>query len=291
MTIQELLNISASLTQETTEQDPLKGYTVTSTEVMDEAPLYKQLSKQLIELETTTDYTVEQVQLIREIAEKMLLNIDEKAELLMRCGWLEVMKAIEQNIGEFNSIESVQAAKRKLGRGQTCPLKNELKAKLDELEAQFTTAKVLSVKEQLVEDIFATGNKTFINLGTAGREFVLDEVLKETPSVELAIDKAEALEAQVQAAKQSTNVKELKANLAALPLAHLANVPAEYELEVLQNLLNQPEWKGLFNLDLIIRQYTAQVEKLHNPVQEGIFHTLVLDDKVIERLGVQQVQL
>lgn len=152
------------------------------------------------------------------------------------------------------------------------------------------TTKVLSAKEQLVEDIFATGNETFINLGTAGREFVLTEVLKETPSVELAIAKAEALEAQVKAAKQSVNVEELKANLESLPLVHLVNVPAEYEQEILQKLLDQPTWNGLFNLDLLIRQYTVQVEKLHNPVQEGIFDTLVLDAKVIERLGVQQVQ-
>ncbi len=289
MNIQELRTIFASLTQETTEQDPLKGYTVTSTEVMDEVPLYKQLSKQLIELETTTDYTVEQVQPIREIAEKMFLNIDEKAELLVRCDWLEVMKAIEKDIPTYNSLESVQAAKRQLGRVQTCPLKNGLKAKLEELEVQFATEKVLSAKEQLVEDIFVTGNETFINLGTAGREFVLEAVLNEQPSVELAITKAEELEAQVQAAKQSTTVEELKSKLEALPLANLANVPAEYEQEVLQKLLDQPTWNSLFNLDLLIRQYTAQVEKLHNPVQEGAMQTLMFDEKVKEKLGIQQV--
>lgn len=289
MNNQKLLNVLVSLTQETTEQDPLKGYTITSTEVMDEAPLYKQLSKQLIELETTTDYTIKQIQPIREIVENMLLKIDEKAELLMRCDWLEVMKSIEQDLTTYNSLKGVQAAKSQLGRVQTCPLKNELKAKLDELEAQFETTKILSTKEQLIEDIFATGNETFINLGTAGREYVLAEVFKETPSVELAIAKAEALEAQVQAAKQSTTVEELKAKLQALPLAHLANVPAEYEQEVLQKLLDQPTWNGLFNLDLLIRQYTAQVEKLHKPVQEGVLQTLVMDEKVMERLGVQQL--
>lgn len=289
MNNQEILSTVSLLAQEIMEQDPLKGYTVTSTEVMDEALLYKQLSKQLIQLETTTDYTVEQVHPIREIVEKMLLNIDEKAELLMRCEWLEVMKAIEQDITTYNSLESVKAAKRQLGRVQTCPLKNELMDQLEELEARFATTKLLSKKEQLVEDIFTTGNGTFINLGTAGREHVLAEVFKETPSVELAIAKAGALEVQVQAAKQSTNVGELKAKLQALPLVHLANVPAEYEQEVLQKLLEQPTWNGLFNLDLLIRQYTTKVEKLHKPVQEGIFATLVLDDKVIERLGVQQV--
>lgn len=72
---------------------------------------------------------------------------------------------------------------------------------------------------------------------------------------------------------------------------HLANLSAEYEQEVFQKLLDQPTWNGLFNLDVLIRQYTAQVEKLHNPVQEGIFDTLVLNDSVIEQLGVQQVEL
>lgn len=106
MNNQELLTIFASLAQETTEQDSLKGYTVTSTEVMDEVPLYKKLSKRLIELETTTDYTVEQVEPIRETAEKMLLNIEEKAELLMRCEWLVTMKDVEGRIDQLATISS-----------------------------------------------------------------------------------------------------------------------------------------------------------------------------------------
>lgn len=281
---QELLNVLGSLARETNEPETLKGFTVTSTEVMDEEPIYKQLSKQLIELETTTGYTIDQVQPIRDIAKKMFLRIDEKAELLIRCDWLEVMKAIEQDIPAYDSLESVQAARRQLGSVQTCPLNNELKAKLDALEAQYTSTKVLSRKEQLVESIFATGNETFINLGTAGRNFVLDAVQNENPTVELAIAKSEALEAQVQAAKESTTVEQLKSTLQALPLAE---VPAKYEQEVLQKLLEQSNWNGLFHLDRLVRQYTKQVESLQNPVQEGIFDTLVLDDNVIERLGVQ----
>lgn len=62
---------------------------------------------------------------------------------------------------------------------------------------------------------------------------------------------------------------------------------AEYEQEVFQKLLDQPTWNSLFNLNVFIRQYTAQVEKLHNPVQEDIFDTQVLDDKVVEQLGVK----
>lgn len=289
MNNQELLTIFASLAQETTEQDPLKGYTVTSTEVMEEAPLYKQLSKQLIELETTTDYTVEQVQPIREIAEKMFLNIDEKVELLMRCDWLVTMKDVEGRIDQLATVEDVQSDKRQLGRVQTCPLKNKLKAKLEELEEQLAMTKVLSAKEQLVEDIFATGNETFINLGSAGRNYVVEEVLVGDGKVETAIAKAKELEASVQAAKQSSSIAVLRQALQQLPLHNFKNIPMEHEEEVLQNLIDNANWNGLFQLDLQIKHTVAQVYRKHNPVQEGAMTTLVMDEKVMEQLGVQQL--
>lgn len=262
-----------------------------SIEVKDEQKVYKDLSMQLVTLETTLDYSLQRVKEIEVMAKQMMIAIDEKKELLMRCDWLVTMLEVKIGMESISSLEDVKSARTKLSRVQTCQLKRQLMEQLAQKEEQLESVEVvLSSKDALVEVIFETGNETFINLGTAGREFVLEKVLSEQPSVELAIAKAEAIEAQVQAAKQSANVEELRAKLVPLPLANLANVPAEYEQEVLQKLLDQPTWNGLFNLDLLIRQYTVQVEKLHNPVQEGIFDTLVLDDKVIERLGVQQVQ-
>lgn len=145
------------------------------------------------------------------------------------------------------------------------------------------TTETLSAKEQLIEDIFATGNETFINLGTAGREYVLQQ----SPSVELAIAKAEALEEQVQVAKKATTVEELKAKLEELPLINLAKIPVMYEQEILEKVMAQPKWNGLFHLDLLLRQWTTQVKNLHAPVQEGTLETLVVDEKIAERLGMQ----
>lgn len=48
--------------------------------------------------------------------------------------------------------------------------------------------------------------------------------------------------------------------------------------EIIQMLVDKPKWNNLFNLDLLIRQYI---------VQEAIFDTLLLDGKIIGRLGVQ----
>lgn len=279
----QLFTVCATLAQELNEQNSLEDHIITTKEAMDEASLYKKLSQQLIELETMTNYNVEQIQPIREMVEKMFVAMEEKSELLMRCDWLEVMKAVEQNIATHESLESVQAAKRQLARVQTCPLKTKLKAQLEQLESQFVTTETLSAKEQLVEDIFATGNETFINLGTAGREYVLQQ----SPSVELAIAKAEALEEQVQVAKKAMTAEELKAKLEELPLINLAKIPAMYEQEILEKVMAQPKWNGLFHLDLLIHQCTTQIKKSYMPVQEGALETLVVDEKVVERLGLQ----
>jgi len=288
MNNQELLTIFATLAQETTEQDPLIGYTVTSTEVMDEATLHKQLSKQLIELETTIEYTVEQVQSIREIAEKMFLNIDEKAELLMRCEWLVMMKDVEGSMEQLATNEDVQAAKHLLGRVQTCPFKNELLGKLEELGSTLALVqKKLSAEDALIEATFETGNETFINLGSFARNHIIAEVLQADGKVETVITKAKALEAQVQATIQAPSIEALEVALAELPLQHLASIEEAHKEEVSNLLFANKNWQSLFNLDLQIRNTANQVYRKHNPVQKGAMTTLVMDEKVMEQLGVQ----
>lgn len=285
MEIKDLRFINA--TNETGDKhDLLKS--ISYTETLDEERYYKDLSKKLFELETKIEYNVDQVQVICEQVEKMFLRLDEKAELLMRCVWLVAMSEVKNEMHKIASLEDIKLARTKLNRVQTCPLKKQLIDQLAQIEAKLEPIEVvLTSKDALVEAILETGNKTFINLGTTGREYVLTEICKVIPSVELAISKAEVLETQVQAAKESTTVKELKAKLEVLPLKHLVKVPAEYEQEVLQKLLDQSTWNGLFNLDLLIRQFTAQIEKIYKPVQEGVLQSLVLDEKVIEQLGLQ----
>lgn len=60
-----------------------------------------------------------------------------------------------------------------------------------------------------------------------------------------------------------------------------------YEQEILEKVMAQPKWNGLFHLDLLLRQWTTQVKNLHAPVQEGTLETLVVDEKIVERLGMQ----
>lgn len=286
----ELSELRASLEVEIEEEEELLK-SITFTETLDEERYYIELSKQLITLETTIEYQVDQVHLIREKVEKMFLRLDEKAELLMRCDWLEVMKGIEAQIPTITSLENVESAKRQLGRVQTCPLKNELKQKLGALEAKLTTVekKEPSLKEILAEAIFATGNETFINLGSIGCNYVVEKVLKGDSKVETAIAKAEALEVSVQEAKWSSSTKVLGQALGELPLQHFENIPVEYVEEVLKNLLENTNWNGLFQLDLQIKHTVEQVHRKHNPVQQGVMTTLVMDEKLMEQLSVQKL--
>ncbi|MCS5502054.1 hypothetical protein NY607_13040 [Lysinibacillus sp. A4] len=259
-------------------------------EAVNEMALYQQLSKQLSELEVVVDYKTLQVKSIKVQVEKMIISLDEKEELLMRCDWLITMKDIEGRLDQLTTLEVIKANHAKLSRVQTCPLKKELQQKLEALEAQLTpVVKQLSSKEALVEAIFATGNESFINLGSAGRNYVVEEVVKGDGKVETAIAKVKELEASVQAAKQSGSVVLLRQALQTLPLHNFKTIPVEYEEEVLQTLLNNANWNGLFQLDLQIKHTAAQVHRKHNPVQEGAMTTLVIDKKVMEQLGVQQL--
>lgn len=73
------------------------------------------------------------------------------------------------------------------------------------------------------------------------------------------------------------------------PNINFKTIPEEHEEEVLQSLLDNANWNGLFHLDLQIKQLATQVHRKYNPVQEGALTTLVMNEKVMEQLGVQQL--
>lgn len=262
---------------------------VVSIGIQDEQNLYNDLSKKLIVLEKSLDYSLEAVNEVKEAAKQIIIAIDDKQELLMRCDWLITMLDVKNRINHLASLKEVDDAYKKLIRVQTCPLKNELMKQLDELKKKFEKEETaLSAKETLIESIFETGNKTFINLGTTGRDAIIEEVLNGDGKVETAIAKAEELEASVQFTKKYKTIGELKTALEKLPLKHYRNIPEESEAEVLQKLLDNSNWNGLFHLDRLIYQYTMQVKQLHEHKQDGIQATLVVNDKLIKQFGLQQ---
>lgn len=264
--------------------------TATFTTVYDEELLYKNLSKQLISIEVTIDFSVNQVEMIREQALGMFQLIDEKKELLIRCDWLLTMKEIEGQLPLLDSLEVIQAAKYQLSKIQTCPLKKKLIQKLVDLEEQFRSIqKQLSPQDVLEEAVFETGNETFINLGIAGRKKVIEEALAGDGKVETAIAKAEELEAKVTSLKNVNSIDEFRQVLQGLPLQYFSTTPSKYEEEVLQYLIDNPYWNGLFQLGLQIKHTATQVQRKHKPVQERAMTTLVVDEKVIELLGVKHL--
>lgn len=277
----------------TSEQVPVPSVLsgAVSIEVQDEQKVYKYLSKQLIELETMLDYPLPTVNEIKEMAKQMMIFIDEKQELLMRCGWLVTMSEIKKEMDKINSLEDIKSVRMMLARVQTCPLKKQLIEQLTQKEAQLEPVEVVqSSKDTFKKAIFESGNETFINLGSAGRGYVLEEVLSHgNNTIEEAITKAEKLETSVQAAKQSSSLTELRQALETLPLQNFKNIPSEYEEEVLQTLLDNANWNGLLQLDIQIKHIVSQVCCKYKPVQAGPTTTLVMDEKMIEKLGVQQL--
>lgn len=256
--------------------------------VQDEQQIYTNLSHRLIEIEKRIEIEWELVFAIEGEARQMMLLLDEKNELLMRCNWLNRLYDAKEKITTVSTMSEVKRLQASIRMVQTCPLKSKLIDELKNLEQMLDVETAqLSDEDTLNEAIFNTGSQVFINLGTVGRSAVLEEVLNSDGQVHTAIAKAEELEALVQDAKQCDTVETLQKAFQSLPLGNLVAIPAEYEEEVLQKLLDNPIWNGLFHLDRLIHQYTAQIVRLHEPEQEGIQTTLDVNEKIIKRLGLQ----
>ncbi|MFD0942924.1 hypothetical protein [Savagea faecisuis] len=268
----------------------------TFTESADEGKLYNDLNERLITLEVSLTIDREVLNTIEDDAKELRLLVDEKEEVLMRIDWLERLDKVQQGLEDVQTKEEAQKLLRLIAPCQTSPLKNELKLELETLVESLPSEQVEEVQmtdaEVLMEKAVEEAGDTFINLGKAGRDSVIADVLDQygkNASIDVVQELTQTLEQRVKALKEVKESSELIEQLDSLPLQHLANIPTEYEEEVLEKLLITPNWNGLFHLDRLILQYTKQIEHQHTPVQEGVQATLVMNDGLMKQLGVQKV--
>lgn len=262
----------------------------------DEGKLYNELNERLITLEVLLTIAREVLNTIEDDAKGLRLFVDEKEEVLMRIDWLERLDEVQQELDDVQTKEEAQKLLRLIAPCQTSPLKKQLTAQLETLAESLPSEQVEEVQmtdaEVLMEKAVEEAGDTFINLGKAGRDSVIADVLDQygkNASIDVVQELTQTLEQRVKALKEVKESSELIEQLDSLPLQQLANIPTEYEEEVLEKLLSTPNWNGLFHLDRLILQYTKQIEHQHTPVQEGVQATLVMNDGLMKQLGVQKV--
>jgi len=256
----------------------------------DEKLVYKNLSNRLIDIENKVDIEREKVTNIESEAKQMMLAIDEREELLMRCQWLFNLYTVKEQITSITTINELISLRSKISSVQTCPLKKELTEHLKTLEQTLEPRVVeLSVRDTLIEEVFESGNETFINLGKAGREYVLDTLLANDSNVtvEQVIAESEELEQSVQQLKGISDIVTFEAAITKLPLASLVKLTENQHQEVISELHENATWNGLFSLDRVLYQLITQNERqttAKENIAPGFQTTVSINDELMRRL-------
>lgn len=266
----------------------LKG--ATGFEVKDEALVYKDLSNRLIQIETKTDTEREKVSEIESEAKQIMFALDEKQELLMRCEWLFSLYTVKEQITTITTMNELKSLRTKISSVQTCPLKKKLMEEFSALELTLEPEVLeLSGKDTLIEAVFEVGNETFINLGKAGREHILESLFASDSAVTVkqVISATKELEQSVEHLKGIKDLEQFDAALTKLPLASLEKLTVYHRKEVLQELHENAKWSGLFSLDRTLQHVITQCARKVNAEQAiapEIQTTLSINDELMKRL-------
>lgn len=242
-----------------------EGFYYTVTADMDEAPVYQELNQRLIHLETSADIHVEELQAIEQASVDLVFNVEAKEEVELRIDWLKRLYEVKGLLPTVSTPTEVEHLRSMLGPVQTCPLKNELLTALAHL-AETLPVEVepvtLNKFERVMEFAIEKAGDDFINLGKAGREHVVNDLLKEFgQNVPLASiqEAVSALERQVFDLAEIEDAQSLQIQLAALPLSNYSSLSSDRKQLVAEQLIEHRQWKGLASLERLIHQLDAKL--------------------------------
>lgn len=236
----------------------LEEVTLTYTENTNEEKLYKELSHRLIELERSLEVNKEELQSISELANSFQTSMDEKEEILLRIDWLNRLYRVKEEVTEIDTNEKAKQLRRLLSPVQTCPLKKQLMGEIEKLEKSFPEEKVpVTLEQQLMERAIEEVGADFINLGKAGREYVVAEAINENgefATVTHIKDLTLTLEKSVERLKKCNSQAELVSQLEQLPLRLFNSLDANRKAAIAEHLCEIKKWNGLAALDRMIIQ-------------------------------------
>lgn len=271
-----------------------KKFNYTSIAVSDEMALYNAINVRLIELEKALEIDTAVLQSIIEDTSKMMIQLDEKEELLLRINWLERLLKVEQEIDDVETYDQANELHRYIFNCQTSPLKKQLQDRLEELLATLPQEVIEKTDaEILMEKAIENAGDDFINLGKAGREHVINDLLEkfgEDVPVASIQEAVSALEHEVNALSEIEDVQGLQDQLETLPLSNYPRLSLERKQIVVEQLIENRQWKGLSSLDRLVRQLDAKLsateeQEMMKSMESGF--ATALDFNQLEGLAIQ----
>lgn len=270
--------------------------TYTFMESVDEGLLYKDLNKRLMALETSLTIDKDALQVIMDDAKGFRLLFGEKDEVMMRIGWLERLDKVQQEMGSLQTREEAQQLSRLIASCQTSPLKNHLITKLDSLVETLPSEQVEDVQmtaaEVLMEKAVEEAGDTFINLGKAGRDSVIADILEQfgkNAAIEAVREHTIALEQRVEALTATTDGDEFIKQLGSLPLPSFHALPADRKGRIAENLLEKGKWNGVASLDRMIVHLDKAITNEEQRLEEAENTLLTSDGKAALTLDIKSV--
>lgn len=243
-------------------------FSFTFTEHADEKKLYKEISMRLIALEKSLDVNKKELEDIYNKTQGFQLAIEEKEEVLLRLDWLNRLYKAKEEIKSVETKEKAKQLHRLISPVQTCPMKKQLMSEINSLEQSLPEEKVIfekpSNEQILMEKAIEEVGDIFINLGKAGRAFVISDVLKrfgDSASIKDIKDSTLKLEQHVKDLAEINNPTELLNHLEQLPLQSFSDLEVGKKEKVVERILKNSQWNGLSSLDRTIAQLDKVITK------------------------------
>ncbi|ARF14896.1 hypothetical protein [Sporosarcina ureae] len=267
----------------------LEGLRCTAKEGINEGKLYKELNKQLTLLETSQDIHEDELMAIEQASNGFVAALEEKEEVQLRIDWMQCLYNVKTSLASATTSTEADGLRAMLSSVQTCPLKSELLNEIERLTVSLppkSEPTQKSVHDQVMEIAIEQAGTSFINLGRAGREHVIGELIKkfgkDVPLISIK-EAVSSLEHEVDELAKIADVQTLQIKLETLPLSNYSHLSPERKQMVAEQLLENKKWKGLASLDRLIHQLDAKlsaVEKQeelkamsnHSPVILNIKH-------------------
>ncbi|WLV24387.1 hypothetical protein QR721_12195 [Aciduricibacillus chroicocephali] len=245
--------------------DSVQSITFSTTEKSDEEALYQQLNIFLAKYEKSTETDKLAIAKIRENTRKLQVLVNEKEELYLRINWLERLYKVEEEIENVQTKGEVEMLQQIISDVQTCPLKIKLQRRLeliDILPLQVEKTSEGLFMDRAIEEI----GSDFINLGTAGREAVIDSAVNEGfLDMEKVRQQTRELESKAVQLQTCESVKQMIVMLDTLPLSSWKELSAKWKLRIAINLIEEEQsWNGLAMLDRIIHQQVSRMDAEQN---------------------------
>lgn len=238
----------------------------TFTEFVDEQAIYSDVNKKLNKLETSTYIGRNELDSIILLAEQIQMAQEEKEEVFTRIGWLQRLYKAESEMDSVDTKEKIKQLRNFISPVQTCPLKTQLLAELESLEAQLPVEATIELTafDLLMEKAIKEIGNEFSNLGKVGREYVIAEVLMQegdhatTAHVQ---DLAYQLEQRVLTLSEVSDWVEMIAELDQLPLSVFPTLQDLKKERVAEALIQEKGWTGLFSLERKITQISNAIDR------------------------------